>query len=161
MSVLKSRRTESKASYLNTANEIYENTLDFLTRLSARYSRLIASNIADIAFKLVTEVEIANSIYPSDYERIMQRRTHLLEALGLVNTLDVHLTHCYRILMKNPEGCFRNSKGETLKEYDAVRKLENMANTLGSQIDTEKGYLLNVMESDLKRKSNNKKDNTK
>ena len=41
MSVLKSKRTESKAEFVNTANQIYVETLNFLTRLSARYSRLV------------------------------------------------------------------------------------------------------------------------
>ena len=38
MSVLKSKRTESKAEFVNTANQIYVEALNFLTRLSARYS---------------------------------------------------------------------------------------------------------------------------
>ena len=42
MSVLKQKRTTSKAEFINTANQIYVETLNFLTRLSARYSRLIA-----------------------------------------------------------------------------------------------------------------------
>lgn len=36
MSVLKARRTTSKAEYVNTANQIYVETLNFLTRMSAR-----------------------------------------------------------------------------------------------------------------------------
>lgn len=42
MSVLKARRTESKAEYINTANNLYAATINFLSRLSARYSRLLA-----------------------------------------------------------------------------------------------------------------------
>ena len=42
MSVLKQKRTTSKAEFINTANQIYVETINFLTRLSARYSRLIA-----------------------------------------------------------------------------------------------------------------------
>ena len=36
MSVLKEKRTTSKAEYVNTANQIYVKTVDFLSRLSAR-----------------------------------------------------------------------------------------------------------------------------
>lgn len=35
MSVLKSKRTESKAEYVNVANAIYIETINFLTRISA------------------------------------------------------------------------------------------------------------------------------
>ena len=35
MSVLKEKRTVSKAEYVNTANQIYVETVGFLTRLSA------------------------------------------------------------------------------------------------------------------------------
>ena len=49
MSVLKSKRTESKAEYVNVANAIYIETINFLTRISARYSRLIAEPVAKLA----------------------------------------------------------------------------------------------------------------
>lgn len=49
MSVLKSKRTESKAEYVNIANAIYIETINFLTRISARYSRLIAEPVAKLA----------------------------------------------------------------------------------------------------------------
>ena len=49
MSVLKEKRTTSKAEYVNTANQIYVKTVDFLSRLSARYSRLIAADTARLA----------------------------------------------------------------------------------------------------------------
>lgn len=49
MSVLKSKRTESKAEFVNTANQIYVETLNFLTRLSARYSRLVAEQVVRLS----------------------------------------------------------------------------------------------------------------
>ena len=49
MSVLKQKRTTSKAEFINTANQIYVETLNFLIRLSARYSRLIAEPVAKLA----------------------------------------------------------------------------------------------------------------
>ena len=49
MSVLKQKRTTSKAEFVNTANQIYIETLNFLTRLSARYSRLVAEPTAKLA----------------------------------------------------------------------------------------------------------------
>ena len=41
MSVLKNRRITSKAEFVNTASEIYDDVIEFLTRLSTRYSRLM------------------------------------------------------------------------------------------------------------------------
>ena len=53
MSVLKQKRTTSKAEFINTANQIYVETLNFLTRLSARYSRLIAEPVAKLAGEII------------------------------------------------------------------------------------------------------------
>lgn len=80
MSVLKSNRSESKAEFINTANEIYTRTITFLTRLSARYSRLLAADVARLASEVVDNAEKANSIFPSDAVRRELRERHLLEA---------------------------------------------------------------------------------
>ena len=69
MSVLKSKRTESKAEYVNVANAIYIETINFLTRISARSSRLIAEPVAKLAGEVIDHAEKANSIYPSDDQR--------------------------------------------------------------------------------------------
>lgn len=66
MSVLKAKRNESKAEYLNVAYHIYIETINFLSRLSSRYSRIMATDISRLASEVVDNVEKANSIYPSD-----------------------------------------------------------------------------------------------
>ena len=91
MSVLKEKRTVSKAEYVNTANQIYVETVGFLTRLSARYSRLIAEGTAQLAGEVMDHTEKANKIYPSDEQRKAQRKAHLLEALASLSALDVRL----------------------------------------------------------------------
>lgn len=144
MSVLKAKRTISKAEFINTANQIYVETINFLTRLSARYSRLIAEDIAHLAGEIVDHAEKANSIYPSDDQRKSLRKAHLLEARASLKALDVRLTHCYLIMMQNPEGCFTNSKGVQLKSKDAIEKLDNMAESLGLLIDNEDELLRGV-----------------
>ena len=63
MSVLSTKRTESKAEYVNNANEIYINTIRFLTRISNRYSRLISEPISKLASDLLTECEKVNEWY--------------------------------------------------------------------------------------------------
>lgn len=144
MSVLKGKRTTSKAEFINTANQIYVETINFLTRLSARYSRLVAEDIAHLAGEIVDQSEKANSIYPSDDQRKSLRKAHLLEARASLKALDVRLTHCYLIMMQNPEGCFTNSKGVQLKSEDAIEKLDRMAESLGLLIDKEDELLRGV-----------------
>ena len=80
MSVLAQKRTVSKAEFINVANQIYVETMNFLTRLSARYSRLIAEPVAKLAGEVKDHSEKANSIFPSDAQRVQLRTAHLLEA---------------------------------------------------------------------------------
>lgn len=112
MSVLKSKRTESKAEYVNVANAIYIETINFLTRISARYSRLIAEPVAKLAGEVIDHAEKANSIYPSDDQRRQLRKAHLLEARASLMALDVRLTHCYLIMTQNPQGVSQLPQGK-------------------------------------------------
>lgn len=141
MPVLKAKRTTSKAEFVNTANQIYVETLNFLTRLSARYSRLIAEPIAKLAGEVIDHAEKANSIYPSDEQRIELRKAHLIEARASLMALDVRLTYCYLVMNQNPEGCFTTSKGKAVDAAEAVSKLDKMAQSLGELIDLENDLL--------------------
>lgn len=147
LSVLKSKRAVSKAEFINTANQIYVETVNFLTRLSARYSRLIAEPTAKLAGEVLDHAEKANSIYPSDPQRIELRKAHLLEARASLMALDVRLSHCYAILDHNPEGAFTNSKGKQVEAGKAEQKLENMAQSLGELIDKENELLKGVIKA--------------
>lgn len=152
MSVLKEKRTVSKAEYVNTANQIYVETVGFLTRLSARYSRLIAEGTAQLAGEVMDNAEKANKIYPSDEQRKDQRKAHLLEALASLSALDVRLTHAYLVMYQNPQGCFTAPSGKTVPPKEAMDKLDRMAQSLGELIDREDTLLRNILESDRKRK---------
>ena len=88
MSVLKAHRTESKAEFVNVANQIYVQTIQFLSRLSSRYSRLLSSPVSALASEVIDHAEKANSIYPSDDLRKELRKTHLLEARASLMALD-------------------------------------------------------------------------
>lgn len=131
MSVLKEKRTVSKAEYVNTANQIYVETVGFLTRLSARYSRLIAEGTAQLAGEVMDHTEKANKIYPSDEQRKAQRKAHLLEALASLSALDVRLTHAYLVMYQNPQGCFTAPSGKTVPPKEAMDKLDRMAQSPG------------------------------
>jgi len=151
MSVLKAHRSESKAEFVNTANKIYVQTINFLSRLSSRYSRLVATPVSNLASEVLDHAEKANSIYPSDEQRKELRKAHLLEARASLMALDVHLSHCYEIMMANPAGCFTSGSGATVAAPDAKKKLERMAQELGELIDYENSLLTNVLKSDKQR----------
>lgn len=141
MSVLKSKRTESKAEYVNVANAIYIETINFLTRISARYSRLIAEPVAKLAGEVIDHAEKANSIYPSDDQRSQLRKAHLLEARASLMALDVRLTYCYLIMTQNPQGCFTTPSGKSVDAKKATERLDKMAQKLGELIDKENDLL--------------------
>ena len=150
MSVLKSNRSESKAEFINTANEIYTRTITFLTRLSARYSRLLAADVARLASEVGDNAEKANSIFPSDSVRRELRERHLLEARASLMALDVKLSLCYQIMILNPAGCFETSSGKAVEKSDALKRLDKMAQALGDLIDKENTLLTGVLKSDKK-----------
>ena len=147
MSVLKQKRTTSKAEFVNTANQIYIETLNFLTRLSARYSRLVAEPTAKLAGEVKDFCEKANSIFPSDVQRVNLRTAHLLEARASLMALDSRLTDCYLIMNQNPEGCFTTSKGKAVPASEAMEKLDRMAQSLGDLIDRENELLKGQIKS--------------
>ena len=137
--------------FINTALEIYKDALDLTSRLSARYSRSFGPGIDALAGKLVEEVEIANSIYPSGEDAIRQRKYHLREARGALMALDVRLTMAFRVLLECPEGAFRKrrphredgSRGapKPIPRTDALRRLDRMAEQTGLKIDRENDLL--------------------
>ena len=146
MSVLKSKRTLSGGEFVNVANQIYVQTIAFLTRLSARYSRLIAEPTAALAGEVMDYAEKANATFPKDDMTRTKRREYLLSANASLSALDVRLTHCYMIINQNPGGAFTTSSGKTVDGKEAVTKIDKMAQTLGELIDREKDLLRGQIE---------------
>lgn len=145
MSVLKSKRRESKIEFVRLAYLIYSDTLAFLTRLSNRYSRLMSDKIMELASEVLDGCEKANSIYPSDDIKKELRKKYLLEARASLMALDVHMSIVYDILMQNPQGCFTKSNGSTIASAEAIAKLDKMAESLGNLIDFEARSLYNMI----------------
>lgn len=139
MSVLKSKRSTSKAEYVNLANEIYTETVAFLTRLSARYARLLAEPVAALAGEIIDQTEKANSIFPKGEPNLGLRKGHLLEARAA-------------LMAMNPQGCFTKTDGRSIPAAEATKKLDDMAQNLGEKIDRENELIKAVLESDRKRK---------
>ena len=150
MSQLAKKRNVSSAEFVNVANQIYVETLAFLTRLSARYSRLVAEPTAKLAGEVKDYSEKANNIFPSGAQlelRVKLRTKHLLEARSSLMALDSRLTDCYLVMMQNPEGCFTTAKGKQVGPKEAVEKLDAMAQSLGEKIDRENELLKGQIES--------------
>ena len=147
MSVLKQKRAVSKAEFINVAYQIHVETLNFLTRLSARYARMLQEPVAKLSWEVLDHAEKANSIFPSDPQRISIRKAHLLEARASLMALDVRLTLCYDVMSQNPEGAFTTSKGKSVSASDATAKLDKMAQSLGDLIDRENELLKGAVKS--------------
>ena len=150
MSVLKAHRGTSKAEFVNTANKIYTETLWFLSRLSARYSRLLAKDTIHLAHEIIANAEMANTMSPVDQVRFELRQRYLLQAKASLGALDIQMSHIYELLMLNPEGAFDNKD-----KAGAIKKLDKMAESLGCLIDDEGKLLAGVLKSD--KQSYNKK----
>ena len=148
---MKNKRRESKAKFVNIANQIYLETLNFLSRLSNRYQRLIARDVIALASEVLDNCEKAQAIFPKDDIKIEKRYGHLLEARASLMALDVHMAHVYELMMTNPQGCFMNSKGETIPPAEAEKKLEDMSQSLGEKIDEENNLIQKVISSDKSR----------
>ena len=148
MSVLKSKRGESKAQYVDTARRIKVEVRNFLSRLSARYARLDAVYIMALAREVADCTEKANSTTPVDEMRYNYRKENLLRARGALAALDANMLDVYETLMMNPAGAFSKRNGNDVKAVDAERRLSNMADRLGTMIDDETRLLNAVMKSD-------------
>lgn len=154
--VLKSKRYESKCQFVATAYELYTQTVAFLTRLSARYSRILVPDTMRTASVLMEEASKANAIYISDSDKTVDRREqrlyHLREAYATLSALELHLIQCYDIMMKNPKGCMEKlsgkAKGEFVEEDDAKEKLGKMTQTLGDLINKEDALLEGVIKKE-------------
>jgi len=148
MSVLKAHRGQSKAEFVNTANAIYTEMLWFLSRLSSRYSRLLAKDTIHEAHEIVANAEAANSMMPVDQLRYEERTRYLLRARAAVGALDIQMAHIYELLMLNPEGAFSKQNGGSIPSAEAVEKLDKMAESLGCKLDEETKLLTGVMKYD-------------
>ena len=153
MSVLKEKRNLSTAEYVNLASDIFDETLQFISRVSSRYNRLMGADIIHLAGEVEDNCDAANRVRPKSKAQFEYRERHLLEALGATSALDVRMSKLYRIMMKNPQGCFTDTQGRTVEASKAVQRLDNMAQSLGEKIDREMSLIQGVLNSDYSRRS--------
>ena len=108
---------------------------------------MLQEPVAKLSGEVLDHAEKANSIFPSDPQRISIRKAHLLEARASLMALDVRLTLCYDVMSQNPEGAFTTSKGKSVSASDATAKLDKMAQSLGDLIDRENELLKGAVKS--------------
>lgn len=152
MSVLKAHRGVSSMEYVKVADTINHEVLLFLTRLSARFDRLLSPKTIALADDLADFAMMANDIgAPNDRTKYDLREKYLLQAKAANAALDRRLRRVYEVLMLNPQGCFTRSNGKTVPKGKAVELLDNMCEELGCLIDREDALLDGVLASDLKK----------
>ncbi len=148
MSVLKTKRRESKAEFVNNAIGIYTEALTFVAKLSNRYQRFVGNDVMNLASQVLSETNKAQGIYPHDEITRNARMAHLIEARAALYALDVHMAYVWEAMMTNPEGCFTTTNGRTKTNKEAKDILNRMADSLGDRIDCEFALLANVMKAD-------------
>ena len=157
MSVLKSKRKESTAEYVNLSMKIFSGTLHFLAKLSNRYQRIFVEKVSGLAADTMNFAEKANNIRVTDDVTYSLRKGYLNQARASVMALDVNMSYIWQILMQNPQGCFTNTKGVTVSSQKAVEILNKMADELGCQIDEFKNKVTKILDSDRERYQKMKK----
>ncbi len=147
MSVLKPKRNISHTEYIQISREILKCSIQFVSRLSARYSRLLASSVSNLACELVSCCVKADNSFPSNYESAKMRELYIIKATGALKSLDVMLVAVYDILMLNPEGAFSKKGGDSIPKREAIEKLDRMCENIGGLINKELDILGGIRRS--------------
>lgn len=142
MSVLKENRSLSKAEFVKGSRDIAVRSINLLSRLSARYARVMADDVKSCSVEGFSSCVKANSVYPTSFMRCTLREEYILRAKANYDALDGLLAIIYEILRSNPEGAFTDSSGKkALDKKKAEEKLDKMVDILGDAIDREQALL--------------------
>lgn len=82
MSVPKNKRGESSVQFLDTAHQLHIYTVKQCTSLPKRYTFYGAQKLAELSFDILTDVKMANSIYPKNAHEYQCRLDRFLSAYG-------------------------------------------------------------------------------
>jgi len=80
MSVVKSKRGESTAEFVNTARELNIYSIQRCVSFPKRYTFYIGQEISNHANNIYSNVLTANAIHPSNKHEAQMRRDHILTA---------------------------------------------------------------------------------
>lgn len=87
MTVVKSKRGESKMEFLHTARELQIYTIKKCASFPKRYTFYLSQPIANSATRIYQYTKMANSIYPTNPHEVQMRRDYLLRANAELNSL--------------------------------------------------------------------------
>ena len=93
MSVLESKRQESKVQFLETARNLEIFTLQHCAKFPKRYAYTITNNIINLSISIYNELKSANSIFPTNKEEVQMRKNCFIKAncelQALISQLDI------------------------------------------------------------------------
>lgn len=87
MSVIKSKRNQSSAQFLETALQIQHYTLRQCVKFPKRYTILFTQNLTTTATNACTQVKKGNSIFPTNKHEAQLRRDCFLQAYAELQAL--------------------------------------------------------------------------
>lgn len=94
---------------------------------------------------------MANAIYPNSDMAFEKRKSHLTEAKAALSSLDIMCGHIYSTLVLNPQGAFRTSSDKLVDGEAALKRLDDLCQTLGEMIDAEDKLLSGIIRNDRER----------
>lgn len=97
MSVIKSKRNESKVQFLETAQEIHKHTLRQVVKFPKRYTFYVSQKIADSAADAHGYVKKANSVFPAIKRDVELRREFFMRAYAEYQNLISQINIAYEI----------------------------------------------------------------
>lgn len=153
MSVLKRKRSQSKMEYVANGYSIEKHSIDFVKRLSVKNARIYQDAIVRLAVLQADMAYIANEIYPTNTAEYQVRRILLGVSMAVLHALDKRMADVYEMLMLNPQEAFSRQNGKPIPNAEAIRILEQLAENLGTMIDTQDALLKGVRDSDKARAS--------
>lgn len=87
MSVIRSKRDESKIEFLYTARQLQIYTIKKCISFPKRYTFYVSQPIANAATRVHEYVKMANSIYPTNAHEVQLRRDYFLKANAQLQSL--------------------------------------------------------------------------
>lgn len=103
MSVLRSKRTESKVEYIDNAEKLLRHTRTQCMKMPKRWAFFGATHLCELAQKVYDNVRAANSVYIKTANDFKLRRQWLTVANASVQALIGELGIFADMLLENPE----------------------------------------------------------
>ena len=129
-------RKESKIQFLATMQDLVVLVWFYMGKCPKHSRFIYQTKICDVANDCYIHLQIANTIFPHDETEKKQKRGHLLEALGLLNSLEALLSIVMSILKK--EG--KDNQGKRYIEDSAFERI-------GKVISEERGLICGVLKN--------------